>query len=157
MLGVEVNYLAPIVTARAALPYLKETGGQLLLFTSSSYTRGRAEYSIYSSSKAAVVNLTQALADEWAPEGIRVNVINPERTATPLRKKAFGDEPADSLLSSQAVALTAIDVLLSDLTGHVIDVRRIEPDGGARSRTELEARGIAAALSAAGTDSPDEP
>ena len=35
-------------------------------FTSSSYTRGRSGYSLYSSAKAAVVNLTQALADEWA-------------------------------------------------------------------------------------------
>ena len=65
--AVQINYLAPIMVARAALPYLKETHGSLLLFTSSSYTRGRAGYSLYSSAKAAVVNLTQALADEWSP------------------------------------------------------------------------------------------
>ena len=63
---IRVNYLAPVVAARAALPYLQQTKGQLMLFTCSSYTRGRADYSIYSSTKAAVVNLTQALADEWA-------------------------------------------------------------------------------------------
>ena len=63
--------------------YLAETKGQLLLYTSSSYTRGRAEYSLYSSTKAAMVNLTQALSDEWAGDGIRVNCVNPERTATP--------------------------------------------------------------------------
>ena len=77
-----------------------------------------------SSAKAAVVNLTQALADEWSGAGARVNCINPERTATPMRTKAFGVEPEDSLLSSQAVAETSVDVLISDWTGHVVDVRR---------------------------------
>ena len=89
-----VNYIAPVQIARLGIGYLEQTKGQLLLFTSSSYTRGRAGYSLYSSSKAAVVNLTQALADEWRDLGVRVNCINPERTATPMRTKAFGVEPA---------------------------------------------------------------
>ena len=74
--------------------------------------------------KAAVVNLTQALADEWAGSGIRVNCINPERTSTPMRTKAFGEEPAGTLLTSEAVARQSLDVLLSGQTGHVIDIRR---------------------------------
>ncbi|MGH8793857.1 MAG: SDR family NAD(P)-dependent oxidoreductase [Stackebrandtia sp.] len=122
--ALRVNYLAPIQIARAALPYLKATRGGLLLFTSSSYTRGRAGYSLYSSAKAAVVNLVQALADEWVDAGVRVNCVNPERTATPMRTKAFGDEPAETLLSAETVARSSIDVLVSDLTGHVVDVRR---------------------------------
>jgi 2-C-methyl-D-erythritol 4-phosphate cytidylyltransferase len=65
----EVNYLAPVFIAQEFFPHLAETGGALLLFTSSSYTRGRSGYSLYSSAKAAVVNLTQALADEWATPG----------------------------------------------------------------------------------------
>ncbi|MET9712410.1 bifunctional cytidylyltransferase/SDR family oxidoreductase [Nocardiopsis alba] len=129
--AVRVNYLAPVHIARAAFPYLAQTGGQLLLYTSSSYTRGRAEYSLYSSTKAATVNLTQALADEWSEDGVRINCINPERTQTPMRTKAFGEEPAGSLLSSDKVAHTSVDVLLSDLTGHVIDVRREDPAGPA--------------------------
>ncbi|MDR1790957.1 MAG: bifunctional cytidylyltransferase/SDR family oxidoreductase [Propionibacteriaceae bacterium] len=147
--GIQVNYMGPVNAARAGYKYLKESHGQLIFFTSSSYTRGRADYSIYSSSKAAVVNLVQALADEWSADGIQVNVINPERTATPMRTKAFGEEPPGTLLSSQAVALTTIDVLLSNLTGHVIDVRRIEPPRGGMSRTELEAARIAMALTQA--------
>jgi 2-C-methyl-D-erythritol 4-phosphate cytidylyltransferase len=120
----KVNYLAPVNVARLSQPYLRESRGHLVFFTSSSYTRGRAGYSMYSSTKAAVVNLTQALADEWAPDGISVNVINPERTRTPMRLQAFGEEPADSLLDSSAVAATTLDVLVSRLTGQVIDVRR---------------------------------
>ena len=146
--GIRVNYVAPVVAARVSVPYLRKTRGHLLLFTSSSYTRGRADYSVYSSAKAAVVNLTQALADEWSSIGVKVNCINPERTATPMRTKAFGDEPAGSLLSSAAVALTSIDVILSELTGHVVDVRRVTSESGL-SRSDLEAAQIAAALAEA--------
>ncbi|MCB5165549.1 bifunctional cytidylyltransferase/SDR family oxidoreductase [Streptomyces bambusae] len=125
--ALEVNYLAPVNIARSAFKYLSETNGQLLLFTSSSYTRGRADYSLYSSTKAAMVNLTQALADEWAGDRVRVNCINPERTATPMRTKAFGQEPEGSLLSSESVARSSLDVLLSEMTGHIIDVRQQDP------------------------------
>jgi 2-C-methyl-D-erythritol 4-phosphate cytidylyltransferase len=125
----DVNYLAPVFLAQVFHPHLARTGGSLLLFTSSSYTRGRSGYSLYSSAKAATVNLTQALADEWAGDGVRVNCINPERTATPMRTKAFGPEPAGSLLESEAVARTSLDVLVSRFTGHVIDVRREDPTG----------------------------
>jgi 2-C-methyl-D-erythritol 4-phosphate cytidylyltransferase len=124
---IAVNYVAPVQIARLGVSYLKETKGQLLLFTSSSYTRGRASYSLYSSSKAAVVNLTQALAEEWHDSGVRVNCINPERTATPMRTKAFGTEPAEDLLEVGVVAQTSIDVLVADVTGQVIDVRRPTP------------------------------
>lgn len=145
--ALKVNYLAPVQIARASHRYLAETGGQLLLYTSSSYTRGRAEYSLYSSTKAAVVNLTQALADEWAADGVRVNCVNPERTATPMRTKAFGEEPAGSLLSSAAVARTSLDVLLSTLTGHVIDVRQQDPTAEATSAAGFD-HALAAALDA---------
>jgi 2-C-methyl-D-erythritol 4-phosphate cytidylyltransferase len=119
-----VNYVAPVQIARLGAGFLEETKGQLLLFTSSSYTRGRAGYSLYSSTKAAVVNLTQALADEWLNLGVRVNCINPERTATPMRTKAFGVEPPGDLLDSGEVARSSVDVLVSEITGQVIDVRR---------------------------------
>jgi 2-C-methyl-D-erythritol 4-phosphate cytidylyltransferase len=130
--SLQINYLGPLNIARAAIGYLKESKGQLLLYTSSSYTRGRAGYSLYSSAKAATVNLTQALADEWADDGVRVNCINPERTATPMRTRAFGQEPAHTLLSSHDVALTSIDVLISELTGHTVDIRRHDPTAVAR-------------------------
>jgi ribitol-5-phosphate 2-dehydrogenase (NADP+) / D-ribitol-5-phosphate cytidylyltransferase len=123
-LATEVNYLAPIHIAQVFHPHLKQTGGSMLLYTSSSYTRGRSGYSLYSSAKAAIVNLTQALADEWAGDGVRVNCINPERTGTPMRTKAFGQEPEGSLLRSEAVAETSLDVLISSWTGHIIDVRK---------------------------------
>ncbi len=133
----EINYLAPVFIAQEFFPLLRESQGSLLLYTSSSYTRGRGGYSLYSSAKAAVVNLTQALADEWAGSGVRVNCVNPERTATPMRTKAFGEEPAGSLLGSEAVARTSLDVLVSSQTGHIIDVRKDDPFDAAVAGAEL--------------------
>jgi 2-C-methyl-D-erythritol 4-phosphate cytidylyltransferase len=134
-----VNYVAPVQIARLGIDYLETTHGQLLLFTSSSYTRGRAGYSLYSSTKAAVVNLTQALAEEWAEIGVRVNCINPERTATPMRTKAFGEEPPENLLEAGEVAQTSVDVLVSEITGQVVDVRRSTPTVKAATGSVAEA------------------
>ena len=60
----EVNYIAPILIAQEFYPYLRASGGALLLFTSSSYTRGRSGYSLYSSAKAAELHLARCLAEE---------------------------------------------------------------------------------------------
>ena len=104
----EINYLGPIFIAQEFYPHLAASKGALLLFTSSSYTRGRSGYSLYSSAKAATVNLTQALADEWADAGVRVNCINPERTATPMRTKAFGQEAPGTLLVVGSLTTTGL-------------------------------------------------
>jgi 2-C-methyl-D-erythritol 4-phosphate cytidylyltransferase len=137
----EINYLAPIFISQAFFPHLRASGGSLLLFTSSSYTRGRSGYSLYSSAKAAVVNLTQALADEWAGTGVRVNCINPERTGTPMRTKAFGEEPPESLLESGAVARASLATLLSRDTGHIIDIRRLDPLASHEAAAEVSTDG----------------
>jgi 2-C-methyl-D-erythritol 4-phosphate cytidylyltransferase len=122
--GVNVNLIGSINVAKEAYPYLKATQGSLLLYTSSSYTHGRMLYSIYSSTKAAIVNLVQALSEEWFPFGIRINCLNPERTKTPMRTKSFGMEPEASLLKPDIVAVASVNTLISTLTGEVIDVRR---------------------------------
>ena len=87
------------------------------------YTLGRPFYSLYSSSKAAVVNFVQALSQEWSDAGIRVNCINPERTLTEMRVKNFGMEDPKTLLTAKEVAEASIATLLSDYSGQVIDVR----------------------------------
>lgn len=122
--AVNTNYMGTVNVALEAYPYLKETEGKLLFFTSSSYTRGRAFYSIYSSTKAAIVNFVQAVAQEWDGDGIKINCINPERTKTPMRQKNFGIEPDESLLMPERVAEATLLTLASDCTGQVIDVRR---------------------------------
>jgi 2-C-methyl-D-erythritol 4-phosphate cytidylyltransferase len=120
---ISTNYNGMINVALASYPCLQQSKGQLLLYTSSSYTRGRSFYSIYSSTKAAVVNFMQAIAQEWERDGIRVNVINPERTKTPMRVRNFGIEPEDTLLKAEEVAETSLKTLVSNVTGQVVDVK----------------------------------
>ena len=122
--SINFNYLLVVNVAKASYNYLKESRGSLLFYTSSSYTRGRMLYSIYSSTKAAIVNLVQALAEEWADKGIRINCINPERTKTPMRLNAFGIEPEGSLLEAKYVGIASINTLVSSYSGEVIDVKR---------------------------------
>lgn len=119
---IETNYLGCINIAKASFEYLKETKGGLVFYASSSYTRGRKNYAVYSSTKAAVVNLTQALAEEWEDYGVRVNVIVPERTATPMRYKNFGEEPKDTLLPPEIPAKVSLNTIVSGINGQVITV-----------------------------------
>lgn len=121
--SIEVNYIGAVIVAKEVYPYLKESQGALLLFTSSSYTQGRSLYSLYSSSKAAIVNFTQALSEEWYDQGIRINCINPERTKTPMRIRSFGIEPEGTLLDPKEVAVASVNTIFSTLTGEVVDVR----------------------------------
>jgi 2-C-methyl-D-erythritol 4-phosphate cytidylyltransferase len=119
----DVNLTAAFIVAQESQKYLAETRGSLTFFASSSYTRGRANYTVYSATKAAIVNLTQSLSDEWNEIGIRVNCISPSRTATPMRSKAFGVEKEGSLLPATAVAVANLEVLVSGMTGQIVDVR----------------------------------
>ncbi|MDR3152177.1 MAG: 2-C-methyl-D-erythritol 4-phosphate cytidylyltransferase [Bifidobacteriaceae bacterium] len=120
---INTDLTAPALVAKTAYPYLKKSQGEIIFFTSSSYTRGRANYSIYSAAKAGVVNLTQALSEEWADENIRVNCINPQRTNTPMRSEAFGKEPPESLLDPKVVALWTAKTYAANITGQIVDVR----------------------------------
>jgi 2-C-methyl-D-erythritol 4-phosphate cytidylyltransferase len=121
---VDVNLTGTLNVARAAYPFLRESRGSLTVFTSSSFTRGRPDYVAYSASKAALVNMTQGLSEEWADEGIRVNAVSPERTDTPMRRRAFPGESPEGLLGSDAVAIATLRLIGSELTGQVLDVRR---------------------------------
>ena len=120
-----VNILGMVNVAQASHQYLIATKGVLLLYTSSSYTRGRAFYSLYSATKAAVVNFTQAIAQEWDVDGIKVNCICPERTKTPMRVKNFGVECDSTLLTAQDVAFASIKALLTNDTGQVYEVTNL--------------------------------
>lgn len=122
--SLNVNLAGTVNVARAAFKYLRESKGSLLFYTSSSYTRGRMMYSLYSATKAAIVNFVQAVAEEWHIFGIRVNCINPERTKTPMRVQNFGNEPEGTLLPAKDVAVASLNTICSEATGEVIDVRR---------------------------------
>ncbi|NDD87190.1 MAG: SDR family oxidoreductase, partial [Actinobacteria bacterium] len=77
-----------------------------------------------SATKAAIVNLTQALADEWIEARVRVNAVAPERANTPMRQAAFPNEDHAALLTPEEVAAATLRLAASGLTGQVLDVRR---------------------------------
>lgn len=122
--AINVNLTGSIIVARESFEYLKKSKGSFTLFTSSSYTKGRKYYIPYTASKAGVVNLAEALDDEWGEFKIRVNCISPERTKTPMRLKNFGVEPEDSLLAPEKVAAATLQTIISGYSGCVVDVKR---------------------------------
>lgn len=119
---IRVNLLGAFFVAHGVYSQLKASSGMLLNLSSSSFSRGRANYTPYSASKAGIVNLTQGLADEWAVDRVRVNCLVPGRTDTAMRRANFSDEAEDSLLNPYEVALSASKLLCSGLTGAVVRV-----------------------------------
>lgn len=70
---------------------LAQGSGSIINLASTAGVRGRAGNAPYSASKAAVINLSRALAMEWARQGVRVNVLAPGRFLTPLTEAEMSD------------------------------------------------------------------
>jgi NAD(P)-dependent dehydrogenase (short-subunit alcohol dehydrogenase family) len=80
-----VNLRAPFLLAQRAAPYLERSELARLIFTASTGAfRGHAGMPAYAASKAGLLNLVRALADELSPSGIRVNCICPGWVDTPF-------------------------------------------------------------------------
>ncbi len=115
---VTTNVLGPIRVARAAFPFLAETKGQLLFFSSSSYLGGRKGQAVYAATKAAVSNLAQGLAQEWESANVRVNCIAPSRAATPMRTINFKEaEDLRDLVTPEQVAIKVEMILAGNSSG----------------------------------------
>lgn len=119
-----VNIDGSFHVAKSVIPIFKQQkSGSLMFIGSSSYTRGRGGYAAYSSSKAALVNFAQALAEELGPYGIRVNVASPGRVETGLRYRNFGKEPEGSLLKSDYVAEKIARAMAMETTGSIFEIQ----------------------------------
>ncbi|GHE53452.1 short-chain dehydrogenase/reductase [Camelimonas fluminis] len=74
----ETNVFGLIETTRAALPALRRSrGGRIINLSSIAGIAGRAGFGYYNASKFAVEGLSEALAQEVAPFGIRVIIVEP--------------------------------------------------------------------------------
>ncbi len=97
-------------------------GGHILNLSSSSYTRGRPFYMIYSGMKAAIVNFTQGLALEYPH--LHINSVTLKRADTPMRTQNFPEENPSLLLSPLFIAEEILKVLQSQhLTGMIFEIK----------------------------------
>lgn len=81
-----VNLTAAFLGAKHQIPAMLDRGGGSLIFTSTfvGYTAGMPGVAAYAASKSGLIGLTQSLAAEFGPKGIRVNALLPGGTDTPL-------------------------------------------------------------------------
>jgi len=86
-----VNLRGAWLLAKASYPHLRESRGSACFTSSMSGQLPHAGSGAYSPTKAALTMLAQTLALEWAPDGIRVNVVSPGMTHTPMSEKMYAD------------------------------------------------------------------
>jgi len=80
---ITVNLTAPFLLSQLVFPYMRAAGGGIIVNVSSvAGRRGWANASAYCASKFGLTGLTQALAAEGAPHGIRVVSLYPGAMAT---------------------------------------------------------------------------
>ncbi|MFC0553810.1 SDR family NAD(P)-dependent oxidoreductase [Planotetraspora thailandica] len=78
-----VNVKAPYFLVAELAPAMAERGhGSIINVSTMVAEYGHAGYSLYGSSKAAVVLLTKSWAAEFGPRGVRVNAVSPGPTRT---------------------------------------------------------------------------
>lgn len=136
-----VNCLGAVAAIQAALPALKKSGSaSVVLFSTVAVAQGMPFHASIAAAKGAVEGLAKSLAAEFAP-GIRVNVIAPSLTDTPLaapllnsdakREAAAKRHPLQRVGSAEEVA-ELVAFLLSDasksMSGQIL-----RPDGGLSS------------------------
>lgn len=73
----ETNVFGLIETTRAALPALRESRGRIVNFSSVGGLVGRAGMGFYNATKFAVEGLSEALAQEVEPLGLKVIIVEP--------------------------------------------------------------------------------
>lgn len=90
---IDVNLTGLFLCSRAAARRMKETGGGAIVNLASimGFSGGLFPNPAYQASKGAVVNLTRALALEFAPMNIRVNAVAPTFVRTDLTTPIFSN------------------------------------------------------------------
>jgi NAD(P)-dependent dehydrogenase (short-subunit alcohol dehydrogenase family) len=107
----ELNLLSAIRATRAVLPLMVEQGSGAVVNVSSVNARQPFPMVVdYSAAKAALANLTKALSEEFAPQGVRVNAISPGPVRTPFwtADGAMGDVIAGQAGVDRETALAEV-------------------------------------------------
>ncbi len=137
-INVTGTYLCSVAAARHMVP---ARSGKIINLSSVAGVRGRAAMAAYCASKAAVINLTRALAVEWAPHGVYVNAIAPGQFDTEMGAPVLAD-PASKAQILARVPLARIGqpqdigplaVFLASADSDMITGEVIFIDGGANA------------------------
>jgi glucose 1-dehydrogenase len=133
-----VNLRGAWLLAKASYAHLRQSRGSACFTSSMSGQLPHAGSGAYSPSKAALTMLAKTLALEWAPDGIRVNVVSPGMTRTPMTEKMYVD-PQTKKAREDIIPLSrigdpmdianVIEFLVGPLSGYVTG-QDICVDGG---------------------------
>lgn len=125
----ELNLFSAVRAARAAIPLLRERGGGAIVNMSSGNARQPSPMNVdYGAAKAGMHNLTKALSEEFAPQGIRVNTVSPGPVLTPWWTDDGG---AADIIAAQAgtdresVLTTVAPQAMNLSTGRMADPQEI--------------------------------
>jgi NAD(P)-dependent dehydrogenase (short-subunit alcohol dehydrogenase family) len=87
-----INVRGTMIACREALPHLRATRGNIVNTVSNLALQGHLIQSAYSSSKAAIIQMTRSIAASHGKQGVRCNAVAPGMTMTPALKDAFPPE-----------------------------------------------------------------
>jgi NAD(P)-dependent dehydrogenase (short-subunit alcohol dehydrogenase family) len=93
---ITTNLTSAFFAAKCQLPAMVRRGGGSLIFTGTfvGYTAAFPGVAAYAASKSGLIGLTQALAVEFGPQGVRVNALLPGGTDTPMAREMNPTEEA---------------------------------------------------------------
>jgi len=90
---INLNLVSVFTACKLALPYLRQTKGNIINMASLVGTVGQRHAITYVATKGAITALTKALAVDEAPHGVRVNSVSPGNICTPLWQQAIDAAP----------------------------------------------------------------
>ncbi|MEN0006732.1 MAG: glucose 1-dehydrogenase [Bacteroidota bacterium] len=99
-----VNVRAPFLLCNYAYPHLCKQGGSIINISSVEGMKPSTGLGLYSSSKSALIALTQSQAKEWGKDGIRSNVICPGLIKTKFSAALWQNEAILKHIESQLPA-----------------------------------------------------
>lgn len=101
----DLNTRTAFHVCREAIPYLLQQGnGKVINIAARAALQVKPQMAAYCVSKAAVVTLTQALAEEYKQRGININCILPSIIDTPQNRAAMPGADFSQWVSVQALA-----------------------------------------------------
>ncbi len=118
-----VNFRSAVIVADFAEKTMPN-GGNVVYIGSSSAMKGRTAFPLYSASKAAVNNFTEAMAERNLANNIRFTCVNPGQTLTQMLAEANLPSDSSRALSAEFVARAIISYCDTELTGEIVNIRK---------------------------------